>query len=151
MAPSNLPHNFFPTINLPTIIQKRSSSCEVSYSSQCSTHRTVLLIVSTFVAAFFIISFGLACIVKRARRRAHERAQASAKYPYRELRLLRHDSGSPVVARLPLTRPMGDTNLAAGVDQTWRKEGLWSERSAKRDEAPPPYTPRTPEPARTRI
>ncbi|XP_014561111.1 hypothetical protein COCVIDRAFT_87250 [Bipolaris victoriae FI3] len=151
MAPSNLPHNFFPTINLPTIIQRRSSSCEVSYSSQCATHRTVLLIVSTFVAAFLLISFGLACIIKRARRRAHERAQAAAKYPYRELRLLRPDSGFPVVARLPLTSPMGDASPGAGVDQNWRKEGSWHERAAKRDESPPPYTPRTPEPARTRI
>lgn len=149
MAPTALPESFYPTFHIATLIQKRSSSCEVSYSSQCTTHRTILLIVSIFVGSFLFIGFALSCIIKRGRNKAIERAQSTNRYPPRELRLLTDEAGFPVVARVPLARPMRNENLSR-VEPTWKMDA-GDERCAKRDEAPPPYTPRTPEPARMRI
>lgn len=72
------------------------------------------------------------------------------RYPPRELRLLTDEAGFPVVARVPLARPIRDENLGR-AEPGWRKLDTGDERGAKRDEAPPPYTPRTPEAARMRI
>ena len=95
------------------------------------------------------VGFAISCIIKRGRAKAIQHAQAMNRYPPRELRLISDATGFPVVARMPMARTMRDGSLAR-IEPSWGKGDAGDERDVKGDEAPPPYTPRTPDAARIR-
>jgi hypothetical protein len=132
-------------------LQKRSADCDTYYTSSCSTHRTVLLIIIILVGAFVGIIFSLVYVRSRSRRLARIQANRMNANVWRQRYLgenLRTSDGTATV-RLPSGR-------VVGVDggQRWRKGESWDEGRDGREAPPPayalppPYMPRVPEAVR---
>jgi hypothetical protein len=132
--------------------QKRSTDCDTYYTSSCSTHRTVLLIIIILVGAFAGIILSLIYVRSRSRRLARIQANRMNANVWRQRYLgenLRTSDGTQTV-RLPSGR-------VVGVDggQRWRKGESWDDVRRNGREAPPPayplpppYMPRVPEAVR---
>jgi hypothetical protein len=147
MPPLSISNNLHSHHSHHSALQKRSTDCDNYYTSSCSAHRTVLLIIIILVGAFVGIILSLVYVRSRSRRLARLQANRMNAKLWRQRYLvddenLRTSDGTAAV-RLPSGRVIG-------VDggQRWRKGECWDEMPPPLYALPPPYMPRVPEAVR---
>lgn len=137
MAPLPAPHHI-----LPRFLHTRSDSCDANYTSSCSTHRTVLLIIIILVGAFAGIVLSLVYARNWTRNNARQHALRVNGTPPSGFDVPGHDHRVLATVRFPQGTVI---HTRGSGEQTWRK---WDEGGAVAFEAPPPYMPRVPDAAR---